>query len=206
MCRSPAAFCTELGTDPSRWPQQAPLPTPDEARRAGRAVREAINLAHERETDACRAALQDLDQTWLQTWFIVHAQNASRFRRQAFHPTSVQTIPREDRDKPYPAVSMERMAFTRDNGHCRYCGVDVFLRQEQKMLSSLVGPALFAMGTTNLTRSGAMIVTRATADHVVPVSQGGKTTLSNLVTACWPCQFGKAEFTPDQLGLRDPRV
>jgi 5-methylcytosine-specific restriction endonuclease McrA len=50
-----------------------------------------------------------------------------------------------------------------------------------------------------------MIATRATADHVIPRSQGGKTTVDNLVTACWPCQFGKAEFSPNQLGLEDPR-
>lgn len=71
-------------------------------------------------------------------------------------------------------------------------------------VSALAGEELFAMGSTNRTRAGAMMITRASADHVLPVTQGGRTTPDNLVTACWPCQFGKSSFTPEQLGMRSP--
>ena len=34
-----------------------------------------------------------------------------------------------------------------------------------------------------------------TLDHVMPVSQGGRTTFDNTVTACGPCNAAKGNFT-----------
>jgi 5-methylcytosine-specific restriction endonuclease McrA len=36
------------------------------------------------------------------------------------------------------------------------------------------------------------------------VSRGGHTSLENLVTACYPCNFGKDNYTLDQLNLQSP--
>ncbi|MDR1768254.1 MAG: HNH endonuclease [Propionibacteriaceae bacterium] len=49
----------------------------------------------------------------------------------------------------------------------------------------------------------------STIDHVVPRSKGGKTSWTNCVAACWPCNNRKADKTPAQAGLRlrvEPRV
>lgn len=43
-------------------------------------------------------------------------------------------------------------------------------------------------------------------DHVIPVSQGGKTVFSNLVTACSACNKEKASRTPFQAGMRVRRI
>lgn len=40
-----------------------------------------------------------------------------------------------------------------------------------------------------------------TYDHVVPRSQGGKTTWDNIVTACVRCNSRKAGRTPEQAGM-----
>jgi len=37
-----------------------------------------------------------------------------------------------------------------------------------------------------------------TYDHVVPRSMGGKTTWTNIVTACYTCNYAKANRTPKQ--------
>ena len=37
-----------------------------------------------------------------------------------------------------------------------------------------------------------------TCDHVFPVSQGGSSTLDNLVTACLACNTAKATRTPEE--------
>lgn len=41
-----------------------------------------------------------------------------------------------------------------------------------------------------------------TYDHVVPRSQGGKTTWQNIVTCCYECNRRKANRTPEQAGIR----
>lgn len=51
-------------------------------------------------------------------------------------------------------------------------------------------------------------VSGLTFDHVIPQSQGGQTTWTNIVTACRPCNLEKGARTPEQAGmtlLKKPR-
>ena len=41
-----------------------------------------------------------------------------------------------------------------------------------------------------------------TVDHVTPKSRGGKTTWTNCVTSCEPCNATKADSTPDEAGMK----
>lgn len=41
-----------------------------------------------------------------------------------------------------------------------------------------------------------------TYDHVMPRSQGGKTTWQNIVTCCYACNRHKANRTPEQAGMK----
>lgn len=41
-----------------------------------------------------------------------------------------------------------------------------------------------------------------TLDHLIPRSKGGKSTWSNLVTACKTCNARKGDFTPEKVGLK----
>lgn len=45
-------------------------------------------------------------------------------------------------------------------------------------------------------------ITDLSYDHVVPKAQGGKTTWTNIVTACEECNRKKANRTPAQAGMR----
>jgi 5-methylcytosine-specific restriction endonuclease McrA len=40
-----------------------------------------------------------------------------------------------------------------------------------------------------------------TMDHIVPLSRGGKTEWTNVVTACVPCNRQKANRTPEEAGM-----
>ena len=42
----------------------------------------------------------------------------------------------------------------------------------------------------------------ATYDHVIPRSRGGRTTWTNVVIACIPCNQAKADQTPVEAGMR----
>ncbi|WP_371179699.1 HNH endonuclease [Ahrensia sp. 13_GOM-1096m] len=42
-------------------------------------------------------------------------------------------------------------------------------------------------------------------DHVVPHSRGRSNHQENIVVSCAPCNYGKAEYSLDELGLKDPR-
>lgn len=39
-------------------------------------------------------------------------------------------------------------------------------------------------------------------DHVLPSSRGGKTTWTNIVTSCYPCNTRKGRRTPEEAGMR----
>lgn len=43
---------------------------------------------------------------------------------------------------------------------------------------------------------------KATYDHVVPKSKGGRTTWENIVIACTPCNQQKKALTPAQAGMK----
>jgi 5-methylcytosine-specific restriction endonuclease McrA len=43
-----------------------------------------------------------------------------------------------------------------------------------------------------------------TLDHVVPKARGGKTSWTNLVTACKRCNASKGDYTPEEAGLKLP--
>ena len=60
-------------------------------------------------------------------------------------------------------------------------------------------------GKGNQIRHGVALTFRATADHVVPMSFGGRTNLDNLVTSCWNCNYGKYNALLEQMGVNDPR-
>ena len=45
-------------------------------------------------------------------------------------------------------------------------------------------------------------VEKLTIDHVTPKSRGGQSSWLNCVVACLPCNFKKADRTPDEAGLK----
>ncbi|HFD16612.1 MAG TPA: HNH endonuclease [Rhodospirillales bacterium] len=44
-----------------------------------------------------------------------------------------------------------------------------------------------------------------TFDHLVPRSRGGRTTWTNIVTACAPCNLRKGDRLPEECGIRPKR-
>jgi hypothetical protein len=70
-------------------------------------------------------------------------------------------------------------------------------------VTSLNSPS-FTKGTTNLTSHAVIHIAWPVADHVIPWSRGGETSMDNLVASCAPCNYGKADFTIEQISIGNP--
>lgn len=138
----------------------------------------------------------------LNEWFTNHAQMASTYRKKVpIHQKPHVTIKDE---APLTAKTI-KIVNQQDHYRCRYCGHPVLPSRFFTKLTKIVGPERFRSVGTNVERHGIKLVFSSTADHLVPRSDGGKTDLHNLVTACWPCNYGKANFTIEELGMLSPR-
>ncbi len=103
-----------------------------------------------------------------------------------------------------PSAADQRRIFERDGWHCRCCGVPVVSPQARTRLSARHGALRW--GKRNIERHAGVFALMASLDHALPRSRGGGNEQSNLLTACWPCQFGRMDWTYDEVQMADPRT
>ena len=99
----------------------------------------------------------------------------------------------------------ESEVYRRDGYRCRYCLIRVIDTKALMQMEKIVGAPHFKVkGKGNQIRHGIALAFRATADHVVPISFGGRTNLDNLVTSCWNCNYGKYNALLEQMKIDNP--
>lgn len=103
-----------------------------------------------------------------------------------------------------PSAAETAVLLARDGWHCRFCGVRVIEPRARDAMRAALPDAIPWHGQDRARHAGFLALT-ATIDHIVPYSLGGSTTADNLVTACWPCNFGRADRRLEAFGLSDPR-
>ena len=203
MCKQgDAKFCSELGEDSSLWSASAPLEKPDWIKDSFQILVDAITQASAGKVEIAQTILKNSRDLEMRTWYDVHAQNIAKWRFDTFKVQTPEPILPLDPVKTFS--KFESRLFARDNYKCRYCSDPVISKKMFKEANSVIGSSFLPLGRTNLTRSGFYLMFVATLDHVTPWSLGGKTDESNLVTSCWSCNYGKANFTVEQIGLRNP--
>lgn len=150
--------------------------------------------------------LQQVPDRRMNEWFDVHAQYVYKWRCLAQgvpKPTRIS----KDQLAPKLTPQLSQAVYQRDFYRCRYCNLPLVSRAAFQRFAKQVGEGVFPIhGAGNKRKAGAYLVFSATADHVEPWSLGGATGLENLVTVCWPCNFGKMEYTVGQLQISDPRL
>ena len=203
MCKQgDAEFCSELGRESSSWSSDAPLKKPEWIKGSFELLVDAITYASAGKVDLARSILKDSRDLEMRTWYHVHAQNIAQWRFDTFKVKSPEPVLPLD---PVTRFSkFESKLFARDDYKCRYCSDHVIPKKVFKKAQSLIGSADLPLGSTNLTKSGFYSIFVATLDHVIPWSLGGRTDESNLVTSCWSCNYGKANFTVEQIGVKNP--
>jgi len=203
MCKKKGhSYCSELGHDPSLWSNKAPLPKPDWMEQEFKIFLESLILASNGKIAEAKSLLSASRDLEMREWFHVHAQNSGSWRNQALLLSSPDPILPLDTVKTF--TKFEPILFERDDLRCRYCNSQVLSKKNFKKAHAVLGTDVFPLGKTNATRSGFYLMFVATLDHVLPWSLGGRTNEMNLVTCCWSCNYGKANFTVDQLGIDNP--
>jgi 5-methylcytosine-specific restriction endonuclease McrA len=203
MCRG-TNVCTELGSDPSLWGSESPLRPREWFPEAFLAFQEAREVAEQGDIVSALSYLERTRERELNEWFDVHAQNSGRFRAMHFGPEPKPEVIVKDPVKTFAGI--ERQLMERDGYTCQYCGIPVLHSSALTKFRDQVGAENFPTVGTNAHRHGVKLVFSGTLDHVEPHSRGGRTSPENLVTCCWPCNYGKAEYTLAELGIKDPRV
>ena len=104
-----------------------------------------------------------------------------------------------------PSSEEKGLLLQRDGYHCRFCGIPVIRREVRLKLRKLY-PSALVWGKTNATQHAAFQAMWAQYDHILPHARGGNNDLRNIVVTCAPCNFGRMDFTLEELGLSDPRA
>jgi 5-methylcytosine-specific restriction endonuclease McrA len=139
-------------------------------------------------------------------FFIEHGQQSAYFRvRNRKEIDRANKGRKKENSSPRLIPRIEQEVFVRDNFHCRYCGLRIISKEVFASFSHIVGAENFPIQRKNSIRNGLTLGLRGVADHVEPYASGGETEIDNLVTSCYSCNFGKAGYTLEQLGIEDPR-
>lgn len=193
---------SRLGVDAQLWPKHCLIEYPNEFEEQIDIVQRAVRIALQ-DGIAGRKLIRQVDSESMKRWYIDVALQSGIWR--AKHSG---VLGSEKPDSPKrKSIAQKRMVaiFRRDNWRCRYCGIRVGgNRKFFEKFSSVINMPELVQGRTDETRHGLYSLLMASYDHITPHSRGGSDDDSNLVTACWGCQFGKFNFTLEELGLQTP--
>jgi hypothetical protein len=92
----------------------------------------------------------------------------------------------------------------RDGYNCRFCAMPVIRKDVRARINSIY-PKAARWGTKEIEQHAAFQAMWAQYDHVVPHAKGGPNDLDNIVLTCAACNFGRAEYSLEEVGVADPR-
>ena len=115
-------------------------------------------------------------------------------------------LPKEQRVKVrMPTAAEQKQIHARDGYYCRFCEMPV-IRKEIRVKMQAAYPEAISWGRTNDSQHAAFQAMWAQYDHVVPHARGGDNDLSNVVLTCAPCNFGRMNYTLEEVAIADPRL
>jgi hypothetical protein len=115
------------------------------------------------------------------------------------------TLPKEARAGTRNASQeLKKALIARDGNRCRFCGIPV-IRYEVRKRACKLYPEVPLWGRFNWQHHAGFQTMWLRYDHIIPHSRGGATDLDNMVITCGPCNFGRMEYTLEEVGILDPR-
>ena len=119
-------------------------------------------------------------------------------------PESKAAIPKAERiPLRMPSAETKKRLHLRDGFHCRCCGIPV-IRMEVRRYFCTKFPGLRLWGKDNASQHAAFQAMWVQYDHVVPHAHGGTNDYDNLLITCAACNYGRMQFTFDEVGIANP--
>ncbi|MBR7801158.1 HNH endonuclease [Undibacterium fentianense] len=120
-------------------------------------------------------------------------------------PNSLPILSKEDRlEVRMPSGQQKASLLRRDGFYCRFCEIPV-IRKEVRHYLHTIYPNTLPWGRKNISQHAAFQVMWAQYDHIIPHARGGTNSLENMVITCAACNFGRMDFTLEEVGIEDPR-
>ena len=186
------------------WDKDCPLRLPGAYNSAVDIFTDAARLFVGGQRDECISLLGTIDGAGITDWYIEHGQQSGLHRNRILGLKLGAPLPIEGRYPVRSPAKLQNAVFERDGYRCRYCGNKLIDQDILRGFAKALDSPIFTRGTTNLTSHAVIHIAWPVADHVVPWSRGGETSMDNLVASCAPCNYGKADFTIEQIGISNP--
>lgn len=117
---------------------------------------------------------------------------------------SLPKLKKADRFETRMPDKNQKAELIRRDGHiCVFCGIPLIRTEVRKEFQRLY-PAAMTWGRRNIEQHSAFQAMWLQYDHLVPHSRGGINESNNIVITCAPCNFGRMEYTLEEVGLMNP--
>ena len=203
MCRGENT-CSELGIEIEKWSRKCPLPYPKWVDNQIDIFLDVVDSFISGNKKSCLSKLKEIQSEKITLWFVEHGQMSGRHRNIQLKKPQPHPIDKSMRDPERSPKKLQNSVFERDGYKCRYCGNKLISQDFIRLFIKKLNSPFFKRGDTNLTTHGIIHLSWPVADHVIPWNLGGKTNLSNLISSCASCNYGKDGYTIEQLGISNP--
>lgn len=154
---------------------------------------------------ALRAADMPVIAAWTESLWGRKTAAIHRYREVPGMPAEVAKEERDPvRHLPKDDPALAAAVIARDGHRCRYCGIPV-VRDAVRIFLNRRYPEAARWRAGNANQHVGLQALWLQYEHVVPHSRGGRSTLANVVISCAPCNYGKTEWTLEEIALLDPR-
>jgi len=107
--------------------------------------------------------------------------------------------------KRMPSKAEAQAIIARHGYNCAFCGMPV-IRSAVRAAISKAYPEALQWGNHNHLQHAAFQCMWLQFDHVLAHSRGGDNSPDNVVITCAPCNYGRGDWTLEEVGLLDPRT
>jgi len=195
--------------DPERF-AQSPLPYPQEFDAHIDRFAVAAHLAFNGDVETARELISSIDGESLMDWYDTIAQHVADIRYTLITGNPPRRLSGKGKHQTQSPARVAAIA-KRDKYRCGYCGMRLVEPQILKRIQVKVGRDVFPSKgnkkeSSNRDYHGIWVTTAITLDHVVPYAVSSDDTIENLISSCWSCNFGKYDYTCEELELSPPAI